>query len=49
MDLGAMSRERRGKRSDFLRIYNRPNRYFSREAFYDPLVTYESLYSYYED
>lgn len=49
MDLGAMSRERRGKRSDFLRVYNRPNRYFSREAFYDPLVTYESLYSYYED
>lgn len=49
MDLGAMSSERRGKRSDFLRVYNRPNRYFSREAFYDPLVTYESLYSYYED
>ena len=49
MDLGAMSSVRRGKRNDFLRIYNRPNRYFSREAFYDPIVTYESLYSYYED
>lgn len=49
MDLGAMSRERSGKRSDFLRVYNRPNRYFSRDAFYDPVVTYESLYSYYED
>ncbi|MCC6094348.1 MAG: ATP-dependent helicase [Eubacterium sp.] len=49
MELGAQSRERRGRRSDFLRIYNRPNRYFSRSAFMDPVVTYESLYQYYED
>ncbi|MDO4622161.1 MAG: ATP-dependent helicase [Eubacteriales bacterium] len=38
-----------GKRSDFLRIYNRPNRYISRDAFYDPQISFESLYCYYED
>lgn len=36
-------------RRDFLQIINRPNRYVSREAFYDPEVTFESLYQFYED
>lgn len=45
MDLGHGSR----RRADFLQIYNRPNRYFSREAFMDAEVTFESLYIYYED
>lgn len=45
MELGAGSR----KRSDFLRIYNKPNRYFSRDAFYDSNVPFQKLYSYYED
>jgi DNA helicase-2/ATP-dependent DNA helicase PcrA len=45
MDLGAGSR----KRGDFLRIYNRPNRYISRDAFYDPVISFENLYIYYED
>lgn len=37
------------KRSDFLQIYNRPNRFFSRDAFLDRQVTFDSLYDYYED
>ncbi|MGI6051840.1 MAG: ATP-dependent helicase [Bilifractor sp.] len=45
MDLGSGSR----KRSDFLRIYNRPNRYFSRDAFRRNIVPFSDLYNYYED
>ncbi|MFR6332407.1 MAG: 3'-5' exonuclease [Eisenbergiella sp.] len=37
------------KRSDFLQICNRPNRYLNREAFYDSQVSFEELYQYYED
>lgn len=37
------------KRSLFLQIYNKPNRYFSRDAFQDPLITFNLLYDYYED
>ncbi len=44
MELGSGSR----KRADFLKIYNRPVRYFSREAFYEPQVSFEQLYCYYE-
>lgn len=36
-------------RGDFLQIINRPNRYVSREAFYDPEVVFESLYQFYEE
>ncbi len=37
------------RREDFLRIANKPNRYLSRTAFYEPKVCFEHLYSYYED
>ncbi len=36
-------------RSDFLRIYNRPNRYISRDALSDRQISFELLYDYYED
>ena len=36
------------KRSEFLQICNRPNRYLAREAFEDTQVSFESLYEYYE-
>ncbi len=36
-------------RSDFLRIYNRPNRFISRDALMDRQITFELLYDYYED
>lgn len=45
MRLGAGSR----KRTDFLRIYNRPNRYFSRDAFLAPEISFDSLFRYYQD
>ena len=44
MDIGAGSRAR----SDFLQICNRPNRYLSRDAFYEPVVSFEHLYAWYE-
>ncbi|MCQ2510335.1 MAG: ATP-dependent helicase [Lachnospiraceae bacterium] len=36
-------------RSDFLRVYNRPNRFISRDALLDKQITFELLYDYYED
>ena len=45
MDLGAGSR----KRSDFLVICNRPNRYFSRSAFSKETVSFSELYRFYRD
>lgn len=36
-------------RSDFLQVMNRPNRYISREALYEPMVSFEALYSFYEE
>lgn len=45
MNLGQGSR----RRSDFLQIYNRPNRYFARDAFLAPQISFDSLYRYYED
>lgn len=36
-------------RADFLQIINKPNRYISREAFFDPQVSYEALYQFYEE
>ncbi len=38
-----------GARSDFLRIYNRPNRFISRDALTDRQISFEMLYDYYED
>ena len=35
-------------RSDFLAVMNRPNRYLSREAFYEKEMPFEILYQYYE-
>lgn len=35
-------------RKDFLAIMNRPNRYLSREAFYEQEMNFEILYQYYE-
>ncbi|NCC44695.1 MAG: ATP-dependent helicase, partial [Clostridia bacterium] len=35
-------------RSDFLAIMNRPNRYLSREAFYEKEMPFEILYQFYE-
>lgn len=43
--LGAGSR----KRSDFYRIMNRPNRYFSRDAFETPEVSLDAVKSFYQD
>ncbi len=37
------------KRSDFLRIANKPNRYLARKVFFDPEVSFESLYQEYEE
>lgn len=37
------------KRSDFFRIMNRPNRYFSRDAFDSPTVSFDRLKSFYQD
>lgn len=36
-------------RSNFLSVMNRPNRYISREAVYDPVVSFEALRMFYED
>ena len=36
------------ERKDFLAIMNRPNRYLSREAFYEKEVPFEILYQFYE-
>ena len=45
LTLGAGGRSR----ADFLRIMNRPNRYFSRAAFPDPQVSFDSLLEFYAD
>lgn len=44
MRLAAGSRNRR----DFLAVMNRPNRYLSREAFYEQEMPFEILYQFYE-
>ena len=44
MHLAMGSRERK----DFLAVMNRPNRYLSREAFYEKEVPFEILYQFYE-
>ena len=36
------------ERKDFLAVMNRPNRYLSREAFYEKEVPFEILYQFYE-
>lgn len=36
-------------RSDFFRIMNRPNRYFSRDAFETPLVSLDQVRDFYRD
>lgn len=36
-------------RSDFLQVMNKPNRYISREALYETQVSFEALYSFYEE
>ena len=45
MEIAAGSR----KRSDFYRIMNRPNRYFSRDAFDTPIVSFDRLKFFYQD
>ena len=45
LTLGTGSR----KRSDFYRIMNRPNRYFSRDAFETPEVSLDAVKSFYQD
>jgi DNA helicase-2/ATP-dependent DNA helicase PcrA len=45
LNLSAGSR----KRSDFLRISNKPNRYLARKSFIDSEVSFESLYQQYEE
>ena len=45
MEIAAGSR----KRSDFYRIMNRPKRYFSRDAFDTPIVSFDRLKSFYQD
>lgn len=45
MDIGAGST----RRSDFLRISNKPNRYLSRDAFCGARVSFSDLYDWYED
>ena len=45
LELGTGSR----KRSDFYRIMNRPNRYFSRDAFETPEVSLDAVKSFYQD
>lgn len=37
------------RRSTFLQVANRPNRYLSREAFSEPEVVFEALYQFYEE
>ncbi len=37
------------KREDFVRICNKPNRFISRDAFFEKKVNFESLFIYYED
>lgn len=37
------------RRSDFLQIANKPNRYISREALYESEVSFEHLYQFYEE
>lgn len=37
------------KRSDFLQIMNKPNRYISRDSLYEPEVCFETLYKLYEE
>lgn len=37
------------ERKDFLAIMNKPNRYLSREAFYEPVMPFEILYQFYEE
>ena len=37
------------KREDFLAVMNRPNRYLSREAFYEREMSFEILYQFYEE
>ena len=37
------------ERKDFLAVMNRPNRYLSREAFYEKEVPFEILYQFYEE
>lgn len=37
------------ERKDFLMIMNRPNRYISREAVYEKVISFESLYQFYEE
>lgn len=37
------------KRSDFLRVCNKPNRYLARDSFDDPEVSFEALYQIYEE
>lgn len=36
-------------RLDFLQVMNKPNRYISREALYETQVSFEALYSFYEE
>lgn len=36
-------------RGDFLRIINKPNRYIARDSFFEPEVSFESLYQIYEE
>lgn len=45
MEIGSGSMNRR----NFLRIYNKPNRYFKREAFLSQPFSFDDLYEYYED
>ena len=45
LDIGAGST----RRTDYLRICNKPNRYLSREAFHDSQVSFYALYDWYED
>jgi len=45
LTLGSGSR----RRSDFYRIMNRPNRYFSRDAFETPEVSLDAVKSFYQD
>lgn len=45
LELGHGSRAR----SDFFRIMNRPNRYFSRDAFETPLVSLDQVRDFYRD
>jgi DNA helicase-2/ATP-dependent DNA helicase PcrA len=37
------------KKEDYIRIINKPNRYITRNAFYESRANFETLYKYYED